>query len=107
MKKNLFDTFGGGSNSDENKLYQNTQGDNDTRQLMSEFGLKEFTERISRFIERAKELKNENIRLTRRVAELENEVKSQALEIENLKREKSLFKKEIEEVLKELEGLDI
>jgi len=100
MKKNLFD-------SDESKLHQNTQVDNDTRQLMSEFGLKEFSERISRFIERAKELKSENIKLTRRIAELENEVKSQAIEIENLKREKSLFKKEIEEVLNELEGLDI
>jgi uncharacterized protein YdcH (DUF465 family) len=100
MKKNLFD-------SDESKLHQNAQVDNDTRQLMSEFGLKEFSERISRFIERAKELKSENIELTRRIAELENEVKSQAIEIENLKREKSLFKKEIEEVLKELEGLDI
>jgi len=100
MKKNLFD-------SDESKLHQNTQVDNDTRQLMSEFGLKEFSERISRFIERAKEMKSENIELTRRIAELENKVKSQAIEIENLKREKSLFKKEIEEVLNELEGLDI
>ncbi len=99
MKKNLFEGDEGNS--------QDIQRDNDARQIITESGLKEFSDKISRFIERAKELKSENIRLTRRILELENELRNRAIEIENLKKEKNFFKKEIEEVLKELEELDI
>lgn len=76
--------------------------------------LKEFTEKISRFIERAKILKEENINLARKnqellaeIAHLKDIVNHQAREIETLKGERSFMSREIQEIMLELEKLEL
>lgn len=90
MKKGLFD-----------------DGDMKPEDIIEDTGLKEFGERISRFIAKAKALKAENQQLSRRVQELETIVKKQASEIENLRTERLYLKNEIEQIMRELEELEI
>ncbi len=69
--------------------------------------LREFSEKISKFIEKARLLKKENLQLRKRVGELEEIINRQTEEIENLKQERVLFRHEIEQIMRELEDLDL
>lgn len=90
MKKGLFD-----------------DGGMELPKTLEETGIREFGEKITRFIEKARAIKNENQRLQKRVEELEELVKRQAREIEELKTERLYIKKEIQEIMREIEEIEI
>lgn len=90
MKKELFD-----------------EGGMEVPEGMDDTGIREFGEKITRFIEKAKALKDENQRLQKKLEELEELVKKQAKEIEELKTERLYVKKEIQEIMREIEELEI
>ncbi len=90
MKKGLFDDAGTG-----------------LPDALEETGIREFGEKITRFIEKARALKNENQRLQKKIEELEELLKKQAREIEELKTERLYVKKEIQEIMREIEEIDI
>ncbi|MCX7793957.1 MAG: hypothetical protein N2257_06090 [Thermodesulfovibrionales bacterium] len=83
------------------------EGDVRPQNNIEDAGLKEFGERISKLIARAKTLKAENQQLSKRVQELEAIVKKQSSEIEGLRTERLYLKKEIEQIMREIEELDI
>lgn len=95
MKKGLFD-------KDKLKSSEPLIG-GDSEEIV----LKRFGEKITRFIEWAKELKDENQRLVKRLEELEDIVKRQAKEIDALKEERLYLKKEIVEILHEIEEIEL
>ncbi len=90
MKKGLFD-----------------DGEMEPPNALEETGIREFGEKIARFIERARAIKNENQRLQKKVEELEELIKKQAKEIEELKTERLYVKKEIQEIMREIEEIEI
>ncbi|MFN3739773.1 MAG: hypothetical protein ACK4TF_03745 [Thermodesulfovibrionales bacterium] len=82
-------------------------GEMDLPNVLEGTGIKEFGEKIARFIEKARAIKDENQRLQKKLEELEELVKKQAKEIEELKTERLYVKKEIQEIMREIEEFEI
>lgn len=68
---------------------------------------RELSEKIGGFIEKAKILKDANNRLKARVKELEDIVEKQKEVIDNLKNDRLSLRKEIEQILSEIDSLEL